>query len=333
MFRPPPEKGPGAGPERQRACAVSSAEAAMADLTARTKTALDESRTIILGAQVLLGFQFQGVFRDAYEELPSSLRHLDAVALILMAATVGILIAPSIYHRIITGGEDTGRMHARICDMTRAALLPFAIGLGIDIYIAFGWIGGIAAGAVIGVGFGALALFWWYGFGLMRRPIRGRKEREMVELERNTKVETPLHAKIEQMLTEARVVLPGAQALFGFQLAVVITAAFEKLPIASKTMHAASLGCVALAIVLLMAPAAYHRIVYAGQDNPEFHRTGSIMLTAATVPLALGIAGDVYVVMTKVFESSSVGAAIAAIVLAGYIGLWHVYPALRRGRE
>ena len=36
---------------------------------------------------------------------------------------------------------------------------------------------------------------------------------------------TPLHAKIEQMLTEARVVLPGAQALFGFQLAIVLSKA------------------------------------------------------------------------------------------------------------
>ena len=39
-----------------------------------------------------------------------------------------------------------------------------------------------------------------------------------------------LQAKIEQLLTEARVVLPGAQALFGFQLAIVLTRAFERLP-------------------------------------------------------------------------------------------------------
>ena len=30
------------------------------------------------------------------------------------------------------------------------------------------------------------------------------------------------------MLTEARVVLPGAQALFGFQLAIVLTQSFEQ---------------------------------------------------------------------------------------------------------
>jgi DMSO reductase anchor subunit len=152
----------------------------------------------------------------------------------------------------------------------------------------------------------------------------------MAAKERDVSVRTPLHAKIEQMLTEARVIIPGAQALLGFQFAVVLTEAFDKLPMLSKTVHAISLGCMALAIVLLMAPAAYHRIVYAGQDDPEFHRTGSVLITAATVPLALGVAGDIYVVMTKVFDSSQIGVAIAAVVLAGYVALWHVYPAIRR---
>ena len=110
---------------------------------------------------------------------------------------------------------------------------------------------------------------------------------------------TPLHAKIEQMLTEARVVLPGAQALFGFQLAIVLTQSFEQLPSASKITQAASLFLVALSVVLLMAPAAYHSIVYAGEDSQDMHRVGSALVTTATVPLALGLVGDVYVVITK----------------------------------
>ena len=61
----------------------------------------------------------------------------------------------------------------------------------------------------------------------------------------------PLHSRIEQMLTEARVILPGAQALLGFQLAIVLTDTFEKLPILSRLLHAAALmvcgalGCAA----------------------------------------------------------------------------------------
>lgn len=40
---------------------------------------------------------------------------------------------------------------------------------------------------------------------------------------------TPLDAKIDYVLTEARVVLPGAQALLGFQLAIVLTNGFQQL--------------------------------------------------------------------------------------------------------
>ena len=141
---------------------------------------------------------------------------------------------------------------------------------------------------------------------------------------------TPLSARIEHMLTEARLVLPGAQALFGFQLLVVLSEAFDKLPAASKLLHALSAGCIALAVILLMAPAAYHRIVYGGEDAEEFHRTGSVMVTAATVPLAFGLAGDAYVVIAKIAESNVVGAAVAGSVLVALLGLWHVYPAWLR---
>jgi hypothetical protein len=128
------------------------------------------------------------------------------------------------------------------------------------------------------------------------------------------------------MLTEARVVLPGAQALFGFQLAIVLTQSFEQLPSMSRIIHAASLFLVALAIVMLMAPAAYHRIVYAGEDTQDMYRIGSALVTMATVPLALGLAGDIYVVIAKIANSSAAGWLAGALGLIVLIGLWHAYP-------
>jgi hypothetical protein len=115
---------------------------------------------------------------------------------------------------------------------------------------------------------------------------------------------TPLNAKIEQMLTEARVVLPGAQALFGFQLAIVLTQSFEQLPSASRIIHAVAIFLVALSAILLIAPAAYHRIVYAGEDTQDMHRVSGMLVTAATVQLALGMAYDVYVVIAKIAGST-----------------------------
>jgi hypothetical protein len=131
-------------------------------------------------------------------------------------------------------------------------------------------------------------------------------------------------------------VLPGAQALFGFQLAIVLTQSFEQLPQTSRMIHATAIFLVALAVVLLMAPAAYHRIVYAGEDAQDMYRVGSALVTMATLPLALGLAADIYVVIAKIAGSLTTGWIAAVVCLAGLVGLWHVYPvtaAYLRNRE
>src|SRR5205807_9754859 len=132
--------------------------------------------------------------------------------------------------------------------------------LGLDVYASIGQVIGSAAGIASGIAASIVALAMWYGIPHAVAQRTGERERDMTERQRNERPQTPLHVKIEQMLTEARVILPGAQALFGFQLAIVLTQAFENLPTASMIMHATSLFLVAFAVVLLMAPAAYHRI-------------------------------------------------------------------------
>ncbi len=208
------------------------------------------------------------------------------------------------------------------------ALLPFALALGLDIFVTASRIFGEAGGAGAGTAAAALAIAFWYGLPRMRKRHAGEQERAMTSSQTEEGSSTPLHAKIEQMLTEARVVLPGAQALFGFQLAIVLTQSFEQLPSASRIVHAASLLLVAVAVVLLMTPAAYHRIVYAGEDAQDMHRVGSALVTAATAPLALGLAGDVYVVITKIAESPAAGLAAGTLALVSLLGLWYAYPLL-----
>jgi hypothetical protein len=45
-------------------------------LAKKVKTALDETRLLILGAQVLFGFQLNGVFQEAFSDLARSTRLL-----------------------------------------------------------------------------------------------------------------------------------------------------------------------------------------------------------------------------------------------------------------
>jgi hypothetical protein len=135
------------------------------------------------------------------------------------------------------------------------------------------------------------------------------------------------------MLTEARLMLPGAQALLGFQLAILLTQGFEDLSEPSKIVHTVALCCVALTVILLMTPASVHRIGFGGENTETFLRIGSRLIIAAAVPLAAGIAGDIYVAVAKALDWSRAGtlAAVATAVLLAV--LWIIYPILLRHRR
>jgi len=81
------------------------------ELTKKIKLALDETRILILGAQILLGFQFRAVFSDRYEELSASLQCLDGVALLPMICVVALLIHLALitgsYRMVRTAGLST----------------------------------------------------------------------------------------------------------------------------------------------------------------------------------------------------------------------------------
>ncbi len=144
---------------------------------------------------------------------------------------------------------------------------------------------------------------------------------------------TDITDKVEHVLTEARMVLPGVQALLGFQFSIMFVQGFDPLPASSKYVHLASLALVALSTVLLIAPAAYHRIVEQGEDTEHFHRFASRMVLAAMVPLALGTCGDFFVVVRKVTGSSTFGVTVAALVLVFVFGLWFGFTSYRKSQQ
>jgi hypothetical protein len=144
---------------------------------------------------------------------------------------------------------------------------------------------------------------------------------------------TPLKDRIEQVLTEARVVLPGVQALLGFQLATMLMDGFDKLPQSSKYIHVISLILTGLCVVLLMTPAAYHRIVERGEDTEDFHSFASRILLVVMIPLPLGICGDLFVVLRKVTRSMSFSVATSLVFLMFFYSFWFAFPAYRRAQR
>ncbi len=142
-----------------------------------------------------------------------------------------------------------------------------------------------------------------------------------------------LDEEIHHALTEIRMVLPGAQALLGFQFITLVLQEFEKLPQSMKVTHLVSLSLMTLAVILLMTPAAYHRIVEKGENTEQFHGFTGRMLMVALVPLGLGFAGDFYVVVWKVSSSDAIAAICTAALVFFMFGAWFALPAYSRARK
>jgi hypothetical protein len=309
----------------------------MAEIKDKIKKGLDEARILVLGAEVLVGFQFQSIFQHGFEQLPDHAQYLKVGGLALLLIALTLLMLPAPYHHIVEGGEDTERFHTFISKAIMPALLPFACGLGIDLFVAGEKVGGLTTGVAFGVAGLLAALWFWYGLEVTNRRFHRHGEEKgrgnQMETEQPRQGATELKTRIEHALSEARVVLPGAQALLGFQFATMLTESFDTLPATSKYIHLGSLAAIALCTVLLMTPAAYHRIVEQGQDTEHFFRFCSRVVLAAMVPLALGLTGDFYVVLAKVLKSGEAATAGAVVLLAFTLGAWFGYTAYMRGRS
>jgi hypothetical protein len=293
-------------------------------LERKLKTALDESRLLILGVQVLFGFQFQSAFQERFAELSPASRAALALSLVLLLLSTGLLITPSLHHQIRFRGESCRGALRAATFYAGWSLLPLTLGLGLSAFVVFTLLFGSTIGAATGVAFTVASLFLLYGWGFLLRT-RNNKQPPM-----DQENPTGLKTKIEQLLTEARVIIPGGQALLGFQFIATLTKAFAELPPPAQVSHAAGLCAVALAVTLLMTPAALHRIAFGGEDSGRFYRIASRIVIAATIPLAAGIAADVGVVFWKVTESVAAAAVAAAATFGVLIAMWLAYPFLRR---
>lgn len=140
--------------------------------------------------------------------------------------------------------------------------------------------------------------------------------------------ELPLGKAAEFLLDECRMVLPGIQALFGFQLIAVFAEQFAaRLSGGEQRLHLAAITLTAVAVGLIMTPAAIHRHS-ARKVTDVFIRASSRLLVASMVPLALSLCLDFYLIGVVVTGRHGFAAGAAAL-LALYGVLWFVLPRAR----
>ncbi len=104
------------------------------------------------------------------------------------------------------------------------------------------------------------------------------------------------------LLEECRMVLPGIQALFGFQLIAVFNEGFsDKLTPGEQELHLAAIISTVVAIAAIMAPAAFHRQLEAFSVSHRFYTSRLLLLSM--LPLTISLSLDVYLIAKIILKS------------------------------
>jgi predicted lysophospholipase L1 biosynthesis ABC-type transport system permease subunit len=136
-----------------------------------------------------------------------------------------------------------------------------------------------------------------------------------------------LDSAASHILEECRMVLPGIQALFGFQLIAVFNEGFgEKLSHAEQLVHLVAIVLTVLSMALVMTPAALHRQAEPQQVSERFVWLASNMVLAGMFPLAIAVGLDAYIVASIVAKNDAFAAILAIAVMLLFAALWLFVP-------
>ncbi len=135
-----------------------------------------------------------------------------------------------------------------------------------------------------------------------------------------------------ELLEELRSLIPGAEVLFGFLLAIRFTGQFKGLTDTQRYVYFGTLLSTAVALVMLLAPAAFHRIRFREGDKEVMLRKGNREAIAGTVAIALAFTGVLFLVTDLVFSIPvAIAAAIAFFALTAW--RWWLIALIREGRD
>jgi hypothetical protein len=154
---------------------------------------------------------------------------------------------------------------------------------------------------------------------VMRQKLQEKEEFEDLETEAT------------HTLEEGRLITPGIQALFGFQLIAVFNEQFQKsLNSPHQMLHYAAVGLTVVAMAFLLAPAAYHRQAEPHEISRTFVQYATACLTIGLAALLCAICIDVFLVGWVITRSQWLSIAIAAVLALLLATVWFIVPLTAR---
>jgi hypothetical protein len=151
---------------------------------------------------------------------------------------------------------------------------------------------------------------------------KNRDESEADRLDRN----------YNELLQELRVAETGVQILFAFMLSIAFQPRFQELDDTQRTIYVIALLFCTLSIALLVAPVAFHRLVFRQGLKDELVKITNKLALAGTTFLLLAVLSGVLLIFDHVVgrRFSIVTTSLLAVV---FISLWLVLPLQRRRAE
>ena len=135
--------------------------------------------------------------------------------------------------------------------------------------------------------------------------------------------------ELVELLNELRVGLPGVQFLFAFLLTVPFQARGRSISGFDRDVYVVTLVAAAVATVLLIAPAAQHRVLFRMHDKEDLLQRSSRSAYAGLVVLAVAIPSAVLLVV-DVLVGRSLAWTLAAVIAAMLAWWWVVLPFSKR---
>lgn len=132
-----------------------------------------------------------------------------------------------------------------------------------------------------------------------------------------------------ELLNELRVALPGVQVIFGFLLTVPFTQRFAQIDADQKTAYQVTLVLLTLASLLLIAPAAQHRVLFRQQDKEQLLGRSNRYARSGLAVLLVALCLAVFFVLHAV-TSGPAAAVVAAVSTLPGVWWWIAFPLIRR---
>jgi uncharacterized protein DUF6328 len=138
-----------------------------------------------------------------------------------------------------------------------------------------------------------------------------------------------LDRNLDQLLTELRVAMPGVQILFGFLLTVPFAQRFGDVTAFQRDVYLVALCAAAVATAFLIAPTSYHRMTFRRGHKRHLVFAATKWMIIGLVALGVAVNAAVLLVADFLFDAW-VAIVLVAVMAALYLGLWFIWPIVRR---